>query len=79
MITWKRIEAGLYQLCDDNVPTGIHVYRQTWKKENGKLRFCGWWSGIMENGRLIGDGVFERNTLKEIKEVIAEKYKSGKY
>ena len=79
MITWKRIEAGFYQLYDNGNPTNIHVCKEAWYDENGKERFYGWCSGITEDGHFVGDGIFERRTLRAMKKVIEERYHNGTY
>lgn len=75
MITWKRIESGYYQLLDNGAPQNIYIERVETETKNGKPKLWSWRSGTSKGW----DGIFERDTLREMKRFIEARYHDGTY
>ena len=75
MITWKRVDDGLYQRFDDGVAKNIYIGRVTSTLPCGALKYIAWQAVEKVCGELKVIGCEYWNTLREAKKEM-ENYKA---
>ena len=78
MITWKRLEAGVYQLYDNGIPQNYYAVKEAYETEKGNMRLFDWADCMMYEGRLVGNGIVSANTLRSAKASIEHIYEREK-
>ena len=72
MVKWKRVESGLYQRFDNNVPQNVYIDRVGRMSESGKTLIVDGWMWCKK----VGAGCYEAtgewwDTLREAKTALA--------